>query len=115
MSSGRMSRRVDSSWPNLTKIGSEVFQRLAQPHRAGGGEVAPEHQALRGEQQARAQAGLDLVLQHQAVEPVAIGDAGDAKEAEDAHGEPELTGNGQYNSGFIGNARNAPQRLRESP
>jgi hypothetical protein len=58
MSSGSRSRRVDSTWPNLTKIGPQVFQRLAQAHGARRRQVAPEHQALHGGQQ-RAQAGFE--------------------------------------------------------
>jgi hypothetical protein len=86
MSSGIRSRRVDSNWPNLTKIGPEVFQGQAQAHRARRRQVAPEHQALHGDQQPRPEPEFEFVVEDQLVEPVGIGNAGDADEAEDAHG-----------------------------
>jgi hypothetical protein len=64
----------------------QVFQGLAQAHGARGRQVAPEHQALRRKQQARAHARFDLVFEDQAVESVEVRDAGNTDQAEDAHG-----------------------------
>ena len=47
MSAGSRSRRVDSIWPNLTKIGPSSSQREPQPHRARRRGVAPERERAR--------------------------------------------------------------------
>jgi hypothetical protein len=86
MSSGSKSRRVDSKLAELDEDRPQVFQCLAQAHGARGGQVAPEHQALRRKQQARAHARFDLVFEDQAVESVEVRDAGNTDQAEDAHG-----------------------------
>ena len=56
MSVGRRSRRVDSIWPNLTKIGPERLEREAQAHRARCRQVAPEQHAPRPTAAGRARA-----------------------------------------------------------
>ncbi len=105
ISRGSRSRRVEQQLAELDEDRPQVFQRLAQAHGARRREIAPEHQALRREQKARAETALQFVLEDQTVEPVEVGNAGNADEAEDAHGGPERTGNGKYNSRFIGITR----------
>jgi hypothetical protein len=65
---------------------TQVLQGLAQPHGTRRRDVAPEQQALHGAQQACAESLFQLVVEDQAVEAVAIGDTGNAKQAKDAHG-----------------------------
>jgi hypothetical protein len=65
----------------------QCLQRLAQAHGAWRRSVAPEHQGLGCCQQAGAETLLQFVFEDQAVEAVAVGNSGNAKEAEDAHGQ----------------------------
>ena len=80
MSGGSRSRRVDSTWPNLTKIGTELLERQAQAHGARAREVAPEQRARVDE---RPQAAHALVAEQEFVEPVPERDADDAGEAQE--------------------------------
>jgi hypothetical protein len=82
-------QQVAASGKHLAELDedrAQVFQRLAQADRTRRRDVAPEQQALHYAQQARAESLLQLVVEDQAVEAVAIGDTGNAKQAEDAHG-----------------------------
>jgi hypothetical protein len=73
---------VDSTWPNLTKIGPSDFQRLAQANRRRGVEASPEMQGPRQRRQATA----GLVLENHLVEAVAARNTQDFGEAEKSHG-----------------------------
>jgi hypothetical protein len=86
MSSGIRSRRGGQQLAELDEDRAKVFQGQAQAHRARRRQVAPEHQALHGDQQSRPEPEFEFVVEDQLVEPVGIGNAGDADEAEDAHG-----------------------------
>jgi hypothetical protein len=62
------------------------LQGLAQAHGARRRDVTPEHQCLGRRQQPGTESLLQLVVEDQAVEPMTVGDAGDAEQAENAHG-----------------------------
>ena len=63
-----MSGRVDSSWPNLTKVGPELVEHLAQPPAA----VARADRGVVGD---------GLLAAEGVAESVAGGDLGDLAEA----------------------------------
>ena len=81
MSSGIKSRRVDSIWPNLTKIGPEILQREPQPHSARRRRVAPERERARH----RTNGAKPLVAGQEFVEAVLQDDENDDAKTQEAH------------------------------
>ena len=82
MSVGSRSRRVDSTWPNLTKIGPRLSSASAQAHRARARQVAPERDAV----DERPQPANALVAEQELVETVALRHGQDAEQSRQAHG-----------------------------
>ena len=82
MSGGSRSRRVDSIWPNLTKIGPEVLERAAQPHARAAATGRARTARVRTIGRRRAHA---LVAEREVVEPVPQRDDDDPEEPTQPH------------------------------
>jgi hypothetical protein len=76
---------VDSTWPNLTKIGprsSSAWRRRT----ARGAEMSRQNIRPAPPTAGGRRIPVQLVVEDQAVEAMTVGDAGDAEQAENAHG-----------------------------